>query len=246
MLHVLAINSWNDSLSMFSRKSPEKRTTSDTVVSVLAAALRRDISFGQLPPDSKLKIEDLRGRYGGSNHSVREALTLLASEGLVEATAQRGFRVASATEEDLRDIIRLRAELEPMALAWSMRDPDVAWEGRVIAAQHGADRATEALLADPDAAAMDWDEAGRNLHLAVISACGSPRMIRVLTQFYDQSRRFRLAALREGLCDPREISRLRAGLVSAILRRDLEDATRCLVADIRHDLKGPATSDPSR
>lgn len=95
---------------MFSRKSSEKKSASDTVVSVLAAALRRDISFGQLPPDSKLKIEALRARYGGSNHSVREALTLLVSEGLVEATAQRGFRVASATAEDLRDIIRLRAE----------------------------------------------------------------------------------------------------------------------------------------
>lgn len=93
---------------------------------------------------------------------------------------------------------------------------------------------------------MDWDEAGRNLHLAVTSGCGSPRMIRVLRQFYDQSRRFRLAALREGLCDPREISRLRAGLVAAVLRRDLEDATRCLVADIRHDLRDPAATDPSR
>ncbi|ATI43521.1 hypothetical protein CBW24_15310 (plasmid) [Pacificitalea manganoxidans] len=223
---------------MFTRKSAAR--TSETVVSVLAATLRKDIAFGELPPDAKLKIEDLRSHYGGSNHSVREALTLLASEGLVEASAQRGFRVASATEEDLRDIIRMRAELEPLALGWSMRHPDVDWEGRVIAAQHAADRATDALLADPDGAVMMWDEAGRALHLALISACGSPRMIRVLTQLLDQSRRFRLAALREGLCDPREIRRLRGEIITAILHQDIEAATRFLIADIRHDLREAA------
>jgi GntR family transcriptional regulator, carbon starvation induced regulator len=221
---------------MFSRKS----RTADTVVSVLAGALRRDISFGELPPDAKLKIEALRARYGGSNHSVREALTLLAAEGLVEATAQRGFRVASATEADLRDIIRLRAELEPLALRWSMRHGDVDWEGRVIAAQHAAARATEQLLADPDAAALLWDESGRTLHRRLSAACGSPRMVSMLAQLYDQSRRFRLAALREGACDPRRVHRHRAEMVAAILDHDTERAVSALLADIHYDLGGPA------
>ncbi|QPM92288.1 GntR family transcriptional regulator [Pseudooceanicola algae] len=225
---------------MFSRKSHDSRNTAETVVSVLAGALRRDISFGELPPDAKLKIEALRARYGGSNHSVREALTLLAAEGLVEASAQRGFRVASATAEDLRDIIRLRAELEPMGLRWSMKHSDVAWEGRVIAAHHAAARATDQLLEDPDGAALIWDESGRSLHRVIVSACGSPRMIRMLGQLYDQSRRFRLAALREGACDPRLISDHRATLVAAILDHDADRAVTALLADIKHDLGGPA------
>ena len=141
---------------MFGRK-PEK-TNAQTVVSVVAASLRRDIAFGDLAPDSKLKIEALRSRYGGSNHSVREALTQLASEGLVEATAQRGFRVASATQADLQDIIKLRAELEPLALKWAMQNSDIAWEGRLVAALHATERATECLLKDPDGAVMMWDE----------------------------------------------------------------------------------------
>lgn len=219
---------------MFGRK-PQK-TTAETVVSVVAASLRRDIAFGDLPPDSKLKIEELRARYGGSNHSVREALTLLASEGLVEATAQRGFRVASATEADLRDIIRFRAELEPLALKWAMQNSDVAWEGKLVAALHAADRATERLILDPDGAVMMWDEAGRALHRELISGCGSPRMIRVLGQLYDQSRRFRLAALREGRCDPRVLRQLHAQMVEAILANDIDAAVGALVADIRHDL----------
>ncbi|KAA2314985.1 GntR family transcriptional regulator [Pseudooceanicola sediminis] len=223
---------------MFSRKSHATDRASDTVVSVLACALRRDISFGDLPPDAKLKIEALRARYGGSNHSVREALTLLAAEGLVEATAQRGFRVASATEADLRDIIRLRAELEPMGLRWSMHHADVAWEGRVIAAQHAAARATDQLLGDPDGAVLVWDEAGRTLHNVLCSASGSPRMIRMLGQLYDQSRRFRLAALREGSCDPKAVLAHQSDMVEAILDHDTEGAVRALLSDIRHDLGG--------
>ena len=47
-----------------------------TVVGLIASAIRRDISFGELSPDTRLKIEELRIRYGGSSHSLREALTL--------------------------------------------------------------------------------------------------------------------------------------------------------------------------
>ena len=91
-----------------------------TVVRLLAEQVRRDISFGTLPPDTKLKIEELRQRYGGSAHSFREALTLLAADGIVEANAQRGFRVASATQADLEDITRLRCEIECLGLRWSI------------------------------------------------------------------------------------------------------------------------------
>ncbi len=90
-----------------------KNDDAATVVQFIAEQVRRDISFGVLPPDSRLKIEDLRQRYGGSAHSFREALTLLANEGIVEASSQRGFRVASASQADLE------ASSATMAATWS-------------------------------------------------------------------------------------------------------------------------------
>ena len=98
------------------------RTSEDeTVVTMLASAIRRDISFGVLRPDQKLKLEALRQSYGGSNHSMRETLRILTSEGLVEATNWRGFRVTSATDGDLRDILLMRLEVEKLALTRSRR-----------------------------------------------------------------------------------------------------------------------------
>ncbi len=115
---------------LFKRSETGGTKDGDTVVAMLAAALRRDISFGALLPDQKLKIEALRQRYGGSNHSMRESLRLLSAEGLVEATAQRGFRVTSATQEDLRDICLVRGEVEKIALGLAIAQGDTAWEGQ--------------------------------------------------------------------------------------------------------------------
>lgn len=79
-----------------------------TIVELLAPALGRDIAFGTQLPDQKQKMEKLRRRYGSSNHSTREMLRILSIAGLVKATARLGFRVASETEDDLRDIQLVR------------------------------------------------------------------------------------------------------------------------------------------
>ena len=209
---------------------------SETVVSLIASALRRDISFGKLSPDKRLKIEELRARYGGSSHSMREALTLLSSEGLVEANAQRGFRVASATEDDLKDITRLRCEIERIGLEWSLENGDVSWEGQIIASHHALSRAQDDVVASPIESALAWDEANRMFHINLVAACGSPRLITTQKQLYDQSRRFRLAALREQQLNFEAISDNHNRLVEAILARDVETALGCLRTDIEGNL----------
>lgn len=213
------------------------RTEDETIVNMLASALRRDISFGVLLPDQKLKIETLRQRYGGSNHSMRETLRLLSAEGLVEATAQRGFRVTSATEDDLRDIELVRINLEKIALSLAIEYGDVAWEGRLIAAHHALQRAEEAVASSPDdLVAMEWDEACRMFSATLIEACGSVRMIDLQRKFFDQSRRFRLAQLREGRLDFTKRKARQKKLLDAVLARDTDGAIQLMTADISAEL----------
>jgi DNA-binding GntR family transcriptional regulator len=210
----------------------------ETVVAMLASALRRDISFGALLPDQKLKIEALRQRYGGSNHSMRETLRILSAEGLVEATAQRGFRVTSATEEDLRDICLVRLEVERIGLTRALAQGDTAWEGRVIAAQHALRKAEARVAASPDdLTALEWDEACRAFSAALISGCGSPRLIDLQRKFFDQSRRFRLSLLREGHLDFTARRTRQGALVEAVLERDTDTALAILEEDVRAEFK---------
>lgn len=213
-----------------------KKDKNTTVVGLIASAVRRDIAFGELEPDKKLKIEELRSKYGGSSHSMREALTLLHSEGLVEANSQRGFRVCSATEDDLKDINRMRCEIERLGLKWSMQNSSVSWEGQVIAAQHAFSRAQDAVEVALEESALMWDEANKTFHVSLISACDSPRLMITQSQLYDQSRRFRLAALREGQIDFDFISKNHNELVQAVLTQDLETALDCLQKDIEAHL----------
>lgn len=216
-----------------------RSNTSDdgTIVDLLASSLRRDIAFGTLLPDQKLKIEDLRRRYGGSNHSMRETLRILSTEGLVEATAQRGFRVTSATEYDLRDIQLVRIEIERIALTRSIARGDVAWEGRVIAAHHALQKAEAAVTDAPDdLTALEWDEACRGFSSALIEACDSPRLMDLHRKFFDQSRRFRLEQMREGRLRWNERKIRQKALLDAILAKDETAALRHLQEDIEAEL----------
>ncbi len=216
-----------------------------TVVGLIVSSLRRDISFGLLAPDSKLKIGDLRIRYGGSNHSVREALRILASEGLVEAIAQRGFRVASASEHDLRDISDVRKEIEVIGLRRSIENGDLGWEGRVIAAHHALGKIEELVASEPsDLNALEWDESVRTLFATLVAACGSPRLIEMQRKYFDQSRRIRLAALREGRLDFNARAERRQAIVEAILKRNAHAACVALVQDIEIELTGENSSRP--
>jgi GntR family transcriptional regulator, carbon starvation induced regulator len=214
-----------------------RKSEDDTVVEMLASAIRRDISFGVLHPDQKLKLADLRQSYGGSNHSMRETLRILSSEGMVEAISQRGFRVTSATEDDLRDILLVRLEVEKLGLKRSLERGDVAWEGRVIAALHAVSRADTVVQDNPDdVTALEWDEACRDLSMALISASGSPRLMDMAAQFYGQSRRFRLALLREGRIDFAARASRRGLLQNAVIARDEQRALQVLEDEIGADL----------
>lgn len=212
-------------------------TEEDTIVNMLASALRRDISFGALRPDEKLKINDLRARYGGSNHSMRETLRILTSEGLVEATSQRGFRVTSATEDDVRDIALVRAEVEKLALRLALEAGDVAWEGRVIAAHHALRKAEAAVAqSSDDLTALEWDEACRAFSAAIMEGCQSRRLVEMQRRFFDQSRRFRLALLREGRLNFEEREGRQKALLEAILARDEAKAITQIEAEVAADL----------
>ena len=78
--------------------------------------LRDDIISCVLKPGEKLKFEILRTIYGVSFSTLREALSRLTSEGLVEVKGQHGFRVRPVSPKDLTDITDLRVMIEMEAI----------------------------------------------------------------------------------------------------------------------------------
>jgi DNA-binding GntR family transcriptional regulator len=74
--------------------------------------LRALILTGEYGPEERLIEEQLAERLGVSRTPVRQALTMLEAEGLVEIAPNRGATVCSFSIEDVWDIYDLRAVLE--------------------------------------------------------------------------------------------------------------------------------------
>jgi DNA-binding GntR family transcriptional regulator len=74
--------------------------------------LRRLILEGEYGPEERLVEEHLAERLGVSRTPIRQALTMLEAEGLVEIAPNKGAVVCSFSIEDVWDIYDLRAVLE--------------------------------------------------------------------------------------------------------------------------------------
>lgn len=74
--------------------------------------LRQRILNRQLKPGERLVEERLAEELGVSRNPVREAIRVLASEGLVEVNARRGASVINMTMQEARETVEVRALLE--------------------------------------------------------------------------------------------------------------------------------------
>ena len=94
------------------REATQAQTLRVQVYQKLRTALRK----GPLGSGATVTERDVAEQFGVSRTPVREALMLLAHEGLVAATT-RGFSAPQLAERDITDLYEIRRMLEPGALA---------------------------------------------------------------------------------------------------------------------------------
>jgi DNA-binding GntR family transcriptional regulator len=78
----------------------------------VAERLRQRIFAHELTPGTWIDEQKLAEQYGISRTPLREALKVLASEGLVDLRPRRGCYVTEISRQDLDDIFPLMAMLE--------------------------------------------------------------------------------------------------------------------------------------
>jgi len=202
---------------------------SRTFAQAVQARLASDILNGHLAPGTRLRLQTMCDTYQVSMSPLREALAGLAGRGLVIQEGQRGFRVARASAGDLRDVTETRVNIETTALRLSIERGDDAWEAAVLAAHHRLSRRprSEKLLVDET-----WEELHRGYHIALIAACGLPRLLGFCTMLHDHFDRYRRLAVLHGGRHPLLKSN-HATIVKAALAKDIEQAEGLLAAHIR-------------
>ena len=96
-----------------------------SLVDLAVDRLRRDILSGRIDPGERLVEEQLTRQLGISRAPLREAMRLLAQQGLVEHIPRRGVRVATLSDDDVRELYELRDVLERHAVASMPERPDL-------------------------------------------------------------------------------------------------------------------------
>lgn len=87
----------------------------------LREAIEEEVATGKLLPGTHLDEIELAKRFGVSRTPIREALSLLAGEGLVEIRPRRGAVVAQVTPQRLVEMFEVMAELEAMCARLAAR-----------------------------------------------------------------------------------------------------------------------------
>lgn len=87
----------------------------------LRESIEEEIATGALPPGAHLDEIELAQRFGVSRTPIREALSLLAGEGLLEIRPRRGAVVAHLTPQRLIEMFEVMAELEAMCARLASR-----------------------------------------------------------------------------------------------------------------------------
>jgi DNA-binding GntR family transcriptional regulator len=175
-------------------RAPGRVTSFKSLTANVANALQHDLVTARYRPGQKLPIIQLARTYGVSPGAVREALSRLVAEGLVEFNEQRGFRAAPVSQTALADITRTRILIDVHALREAIRLGDVEWEADVLAIHHRLSNSPVHDSANPGGYGAEWQRLHRIFHRALIAACGSDWLLRFHDLLFDQIVRYRSAA----------------------------------------------------
>lgn len=203
--------------------------SAESITQRVYLTLRRDIITGRLAPGLRLKIDQLRANYGVGTSPLREALSLLTSDYLVERIDQRGFRVSQISQHEFAELLKTRCWLEERALRESMANSTEQWEEQLVLTNYRLSRITRLAENEGSSANPGWERAHRLFHEILISRCGSSLLIKYCSQLYDQNVRYRQLCAATAYPD-RDVTEEHSAICDAVLARDPDLAVRLLLS----------------
>lgn len=145
-------------------------TRGESLGAQVARVLRQRIVRGELAPGTRITEEALAEEFSVSRGPIRDALTQLSFEKLVEVQRPRGVYITGLTRDDVDQLYSLRGALEQLALARAMRVGD---DARWAAMSAAVARMGEAADAGDHAAFVTAD---LEFHSEIYALADHPRL----------------------------------------------------------------------
>ena len=199
--------------------TPRADLFAPSLVEATTRRLRDEILSGTLAPGERIIEERICQRFSISRAPVRESLRLLVQQGLVEHLPRRGARVATWSEQDIRQLFEIRAVLERHAIVTAL--PLAFEDGQDPLAQVRA-RLDQMRAAEESADELDRDDAHRAFHAAIVALAGNRQLDLTLEPILIKLQRPMAINLRleASLVGPGEGIRRHAALVTALESND--------------------------
>lgn len=206
--------------------------------------LRADITTGRLAPGQKLKLNQLRDRYGVSVNTLRETLMRLVSDGFVLFVDQKGFRVKPISKQDLHELHELRVMLELAGVRKSLanKSGQLEWKSKLASAHYRLSHMEKLMLEDEQANVQAWEQADREFHCTMVSHCGSEQLIRYHANVIELFMRYQVLTLDRRPFRGRDSQDEHNTLLECLLNGDEARALALLEQHINRGLNLPTDS----
>lgn len=177
--------------------------------------------------------QQLASRVGVSRTPVREALLILASEGLVRMVPQRGVYVSPLSSREIRELMDLRGLIEKHAAT------------RVIGGSVRIDLAmqkiveTQRAMADApqEHTAKEFIELDRQFHQVMVDAAGSELLSRTYAGLRERQIRVGVAVLQHGHDRWGEVCGEHEAIIEAVRAGDVAGAHAAIESHLQITLQ---------
>jgi len=198
--------------------------------------IKLEIIIGNLKPGLFLIEEKIAKSMNISRGPIREALNRLEKEGFVKIIPYKGTMVANITQQEVKDICRIREILEPLAAKEALaRISNTNLETikkdfiQLISKSENIESKNRFFVLDKD------------FHKLLYSECGNQKLVDILDNFGDHTNWFMNLFIRnypykESIKEHLEIieavEKKEEGLVQATIKKHLERVKNLILSEI--------------
>lgn len=210
-----------------------EQVTTETLQEKAYRAIRDSIMRNDLLPGQRLSIDELARDLGVSPTPVREALTRLNADGLVERARNKTALVAKITTEDVHQVYEVRRLIEPYAASLVAKELSINpnLEESLRAIKEEAEEIQEILATTISLTSSQYEaylEIDRRLQEVMLEALGNSLLGNIFSLVGNHSLRIRSFAEATAGCSKdgvfHDINEEHLMIIRAILDGDSEKA----------------------
>ena len=191
----------------------------------IANSLKEEILSGKFPPGVRIRQEDIAEQFGASRSPVREALRILEAEGLINLVAHTGAWISHLSLAECEEMYQLRERVEPLLLRLSIAhiSEETISQLQELASEMEATNDVEKFL-----------KLDREFHLLSYSGAETVLVGEMVNRLWNTTQHYRRAYSQMMATSSFKPAHYEHHLLlSALKKRDADDAERILYGHIR-------------